>query len=142
MGVVGHAPALGLWLDRVQGILSSQPGYLNCLPHDYETRVVIPALQAGKLRFLCNYRAFVTWFWPDYPPDGVPDGREFMQDGPLCWIVDVVAMPGVKTMRLGREVAEALYTHAGVWDRERVSFMRWPSGRYGYITARAPEEAR
>lgn len=142
MSTLGHAPALGIGLDRLQTILLSQPEYLDCLPADYERRVIFPALATRKLRFLCDRRAFVTWFWPDYPPDGMPDGREFVQAGPLCWIVDVIAMPGVNTMRLGREVAEAMYTYAGVWDRERVSFMRWPSGRYGYITARAPEGER
>jgi hypothetical protein len=128
-------------LDRVQDILHSQPEYLSCLPFDYERRVIYPALVTNQLRFLCNYRAFVTWFWPDYPPDGIPDGREFVQRGPLCWIVDVVAMPGVNAMRLGREVAETMYTHARVWDRERVGFCRWPSGRYGHITSRAPRGA-
>lgn len=129
-------------LNRVQDILLSQPEYLDCLPIDYERRVIYPALVTKKLRFLCEFRAFVTWFWPDYPPDGIPDGREFAQDGPMCWICDVVAMPGVNTMRLGREVAETMYTHAGAWHRERVGFCRWPSGRYGHITAQAPKGDR
>jgi hypothetical protein len=134
MIVVGQAAGL----NRVQDILVSQPRYLNCLPADYERRVIYPALVTRKLRFLCDYRAFVTWFSPSYPPDGIPDGREFIEKGPITWILDVVAMPGVNAMRLGREISETLHLHAGVPDGGRVLFWRWPKGRVGHITARKP----
>lgn len=123
---------------RLQDILLSQPEYLRHLPHDYDRRVLIPALMARKIRYLCDTRAFMTWFSPDYPPDNVPDGREFRENGPLVWVVDVVAMPGVDTMWLGRQISETLYTHAGVEDGGRVLFWRWPKGRVGHICARKP----
>jgi hypothetical protein len=131
---VRSAMSLGL----VQDILQSQPEYLNCLPADYERRVIYPSLVTKKLAFLCKYRAFMTWFSPDYPPDGIPDGREFTEKGPLVWIVDVVARPGIGAMELGREVSETLYLHAGVKDGGRVLFWRWPRGRVGHICARKP----
>ena len=134
MATVGLAGGL----NRVQDILSTRPEYLNCLPADYDRRVIFPAIVTKKLRFLCDYLAFVTWFSPSYPPDGVPDGREFIEKGPITWIVDVVAMPGVEVMRLGREVSETLHLHGGVKDGGRVLFWRWPKGRVGYITARKP----
>jgi hypothetical protein len=134
MITVGQAAGL----NRVQDILQSQPEYLQCLPADYERRVIYPALMTRKLRFLCEFRAFMTWFRPAYPPDGIPDGREFTEAGPLVWILDVVAMPGVDAMRLGREISETLYLHAGVEDGGRVLFWRWPRGRVGHICARKP----
>ena len=68
----------------------------------------------------------------------MPDGREFLEKGPLVWIVDVVAMPGVNSMQLGREISETLYCYAGVEDGGRVLFWRWPKGRVGHIRARKP----
>lgn len=124
--------------QSIRNILLTQPEYAAALPADWGSRVLGPACLTRKVRLLCDRRAFMIWFSPSYPPDGVPDGREFLEEGPLTWIVDVVAMPGVSTMRLGREIAETLYTHADVPDGRRVLFWRWPKGRVGHITARKP----
>lgn len=134
---VGCSPGL----IRVQEILRSQLEYLSCLPSDYDRRVLHPAIANGKIRLLCGRKAFVTWFSPSYPPDDVPDGREFAEKGPLTWIVDVVAMPEVNAMQLGREISATMFKRAGVKDGGRVLFWRWPKGRVGYITARKPRRA-
>lgn len=125
-------------LDRVQDILHSRPEYLANLPHDYEKRLIFPAFATRKLRLLCDGKAFMTWFSPSYPPDEFPDGREFFERGPVTWLLDVVAMPGVPWMRLGRELNDNLYLHAGVKDGERVLFLRWPRQRVGYATIHKP----
>lgn len=120
----------------VDRILRSQPEFRALLVPDYIDRIIVPAFDTGQFALLCGGRAYMTWFRPTSFPQDVPSPKDFQQKGPIVWLIDVVAEPGVAAMRLGREIARVLYDKAELPDGERVLFYRWPSARIGYIRAR------
>jgi hypothetical protein len=128
---------MGAW-SVIHDIVRSQPGYASLLPDDWEGRILYPALANDKIKLICDDKAFVIWCKPAKPPCGQMKASDFTERGPLTWIVDIFAMPGVPVMQIGREVTRTLHYHAGVPEGQRVLFLRTRNTRVGYCTLQKP----
>jgi hypothetical protein len=123
--------------ETILGIVRSQPAYAALLPDDWDGRVMRPAIAAGKARLLCDDRAFVIWCRPKSPPHVAVSANAFFEDGPLTWVIDIVGVPGVPAIRIGREVYRVMTSDAGMKKGQRALFFRTRNERIGYCTARA-----
>jgi hypothetical protein len=122
---------------RALRILVTQPEYLEAIPHHYAQHHLRPAVEHGKLVFVCGGRGYFTYARPKTMPSGPATPGTFTERGPALWVVDLVAMPDVSGIRAGLAMRRDL-VHLGIANEgERVVFWRHRTQRYGYFIARS-----
>lgn len=134
-------------MERARDILFQYDPYRDMSAYEIGMRVDVP-LHMGCAAII-EPGIFVSWMRPK--PSGEPQWPgalerllmglppaydDWFDDGPILWLVDVAAEPGVSGVEVGRRINEYMVGHGIIQDGECAAFRRHQGRRVGWAVAR------
>lgn len=125
---------------RARDILRAHEPYGGMAERDLAARIEAPLL-LGRAAVVSG-ALFVSWMRPCWGgalerivAGETPAAGDWLEDGPLLWLVDVAAVPGMSGTWVGRQVSRLLCARGAARPGERVAFLRH-GRRIGWAVAR------